>query len=409
MVGAGPFGLSIAAHLRGRKVNYRILGKPMESWQSKMPTGMLLKSAGFASNLSDPEGAFTLKRFCGDRGLKYQDVDHPIPVEQFVEYGLDFQQRVVPDLECEEVTSVDLHPNGFELRTSGGDLFRAGRVVLAMGLNYFRHIPEVLAALPKGMVSHAADHHDLEKFRGQRVAVIGSGASAIDTAVLLHEAQASVHLISRKPDLVFSGLWGGSGRHSILKPMLLPISGIGPGWMHRFYADLPWLFRYFPEAYRMRTGEGFPSPSAGLPMKDRSIGLPKLLGHSLEAARAGDTGVQLRLRASAGSARTVDVDHVIAGTGYKADVLRLPFLSPALVQRLRLVGKAPWLSPNFETSVPGLYFAGPVTATMFGPVMRFVFGADFTAHRISSHLAHQTSTEAASRMWYGVALAKGAK
>ena len=48
-----------------------------------MPKGMFLKSEGFASNLYDPDGAFTLERFCGERGLGYADYNHPVPLETF--------------------------------------------------------------------------------------------------------------------------------------------------------------------------------------------------------------------------------------------------------------------------------------------------------------------------------------
>jgi FAD-dependent urate hydroxylase len=391
IIGAGPYGLSIAAHLRQLGVEYRIVGSTMESWRSRMPKGMLLKSAGFASNLSDRERTFTLRRFCMERASDYDDLDFPIPLEQFSAYGQAFQKRLVPEVENEELASLIPDPGGFELRMSSGRSLRARKVVLAVGLDYFRHVPEPLAGLSRQKLSHVAEHHDLGKFQGQRVAILGSGASAVDIAVLLHEAQASVQLIARKPALIFSGPWGGSGSHPFLRPILIPVSGIGPGWKHRIFADLPWLYRYVPDCHRRHTAERFPGPSAGLPMKNRAAPVPKLLGYDLQRVNASGCGVQLRLSAPNGSICTVEADHVIAATGYKSDVHRLPFLSPAILERLRLVGTTPRLSRNFESSVPGLYFAGPVAATTFGPVMRFVFGADFTSRTIARHFARRAS------------------
>ena len=66
IVGAGPYGLSIAAHLRARSINCGIFGPAMDVWQRHMPKGMLLKSDGFASNLSEPDGSFTLEVFLQD-------------------------------------------------------------------------------------------------------------------------------------------------------------------------------------------------------------------------------------------------------------------------------------------------------------------------------------------------------
>jgi thioredoxin reductase len=359
----------------------------MQSWKSNMPKGMLLKSAGFASNLSDPEQAFTLRQFCIEHRAPYADLDHPIPLETFSAYGLAFQERFVPDVEDEELVSLIPVPEGFELQMKSGLSFRTRNVVIATGLTYFRNIPELLSHLPSDKLSHAADVHDFQSFRGQRVAVLGGGASAIDLAVLLNEAQGNVQLVSRQPAIGFSGRWGGSGNHPVLGPLAHPVSGIGPGWKHRVFADLPWLFRYLPEPYRLRTAEVFPSPSGGEPMKDRLASVPLLLGCSLREARVSKSGVELRFVSLEGDTKVVEADHVIAATGYRADVHRFPFLAPAIVEQLRLIGKTPRLSADFESSIPGLYFAGHVSTTTFGPVMRFVFGADFTSRRISKHLA----------------------
>jgi FAD-dependent urate hydroxylase len=394
VVGAGPFGLSVAAHLRGLGVDCRIIGSAMESWKSKMPKGMLLKSAGFASNLSDPEQAFTLGQFCIEHGSPYDDLDLPIPLETFSAYGLAFQKRFVPDVEREELVSLSSVPEGFDLRMKSGLSFRTGKVVIATGLTYFRHLPEQLSHLPTDRLSHAADHHDLRRFQGQRVVVLGSGASAIDIAVLLNEARGNVRLIARKPAICFSGRWGGSGPHPLLSCLARPVSGIGPGWKHRLFADLPWLFRYLPEHYRLGIAEKFPSASGGEPMKDRAASVPSLLGCSLQKAEVSEHGVRLKLVTMDGSSQIVEADHVIAATGYRADVHRFPFLSPAIMEQLRRVGKTPRLSVNFESSIPGLYFVGHVSSATFGPVMRFVFGADFTAR--SGHLANGALTRSSS-------------
>lgn len=173
----------------------------------------------------------------------------------------------------------------FELQMKSGLSFRTRNVVVATGLTYFRNIPGLLSHLPSDKVLHAADVHDFQSFRGQRVAVLGGGASAIDLAVLLNEAQGNVQLVSRQPAICFSGRWGGSGKHPVLTPLAYPVSGIGPGWKHRVFADLPWLFRYLPDPYRLGIAETFPSPSGGEAMKDRVASVPLLLGCALREAR----------------------------------------------------------------------------------------------------------------------------
>ena len=91
IIGAGPYGLSVAAHFRRSGVQFRIFGRPMDSWRAHMPKGMMLKSDGFASNIYDPESAFTLGQFCAERGIEYADTGIPVSLETFTEYGLAFR------------------------------------------------------------------------------------------------------------------------------------------------------------------------------------------------------------------------------------------------------------------------------------------------------------------------------
>ena len=94
IVGAGPYGLSIAAHLQAQDITCGIFGPPMEVWRLHMPKGMLLKSDGFASNLSDPGLSFTLKHFCQMRGIPYEDTRLPVAVETFIEYALGLSRTI---------------------------------------------------------------------------------------------------------------------------------------------------------------------------------------------------------------------------------------------------------------------------------------------------------------------------
>src|ERR1700683_2015997 len=92
IIGAGPYGLSVAAHLRATGVDFRVFGPAIQTWLNHMPKGMRMKSEGFASSLYDPKSQLTLGKFCQAKGIPYQDVGLPVPLETFCSYGLEFQQ-----------------------------------------------------------------------------------------------------------------------------------------------------------------------------------------------------------------------------------------------------------------------------------------------------------------------------
>ena len=106
IIGAGPYGLSIAAHFRRSGISFRVFGRPMDSWLAHMPKGMMLKSDGFASDIYDPEKAFTLRQFCAEQGIDYADAGVPVRLDTFSAYGLAFRDRMVPELEDKLVVSV---------------------------------------------------------------------------------------------------------------------------------------------------------------------------------------------------------------------------------------------------------------------------------------------------------------
>src|SRR5271154_5012419 len=178
IIGAGPYGLSIAAHLRNSGISFRIFGHTMDSWRAHMPKGMMLKSDGFASNLYDPESALTLEKYCAERGIAYHHTDVPVRLDTFSAYGQTFRERLVPNLEERSVASVARLPAGFLLRLDSGEELRARQVVLAVGITHFKYIPEIFAGLGSQYVSHSYEQHDLEPFRGRNVVVVGGGASA---------------------------------------------------------------------------------------------------------------------------------------------------------------------------------------------------------------------------------------
>jgi thioredoxin reductase len=349
-----------------------------------MPAGMFLKSEGFASDLYDPERRFTLKRFCAQHGVSYAETGLPISLETMAAYGLCFQQQLVPELETRTVVALEHSDKDFLLQLDNGETLTAGRVIVAAGSSYFQYVPPSLAHLPAQFLSHSCEHHDLSRFTGRDVTVVGGGASALDLAALLYESGSQVRLVVRQPSLAFVST---PSRRSLWHRIRYPMSGIGGGWRSRFFADAPMLFRYLPQDIRLRTIKTYLGPAGAWFIKDRIVGrVPFLLSHIPSHAAVRDGRVYLQFNGN-GTQRELMTDHVIAATGYRVDLRRLIFLSEKIRSALRSIESAPVLSRNFESSVPGLYFVGLASTHCFGPVMRFLFGAGYTARRLSEHLS----------------------
>jgi thioredoxin reductase len=386
IIGAGPYGLSLASHLNCRRSDFQIFGEPMQFWRYHMPKGMHLKSDGFASNLYDPNGSYPLRRYCQEQGIKYRDSGSPVELDTFVKYGLAFQQSFVPDLRTSNILNLEKTSKGFSLALDTGDSVRARKVVIATGIRHFQHIPACLKALPAQFVSHSSEHHDLSPFKDREVVVLGAGASATDLAALLQDNGANVQLVAREHAVRFHS--AGDGKRPLLQKLRHPSSGIGPGWRARFYCDAPGLFHYLPEQLRLFVVRRTLGPAGGWFVKDRVIGrIPLLVGVLLERAEIRRDRVHLRLRDADNKQREVVADHVIAATGYKSDLQRLQFVSAEIRSRLKAADGTPILSSAMESSISGLYFTGAITSNSFGPVMRFAFGARFAAARIARALA----------------------
>jgi cation diffusion facilitator CzcD-associated flavoprotein CzcO len=393
IIGAGPYGLSIAAHLAKTPLTFRIFGTPMTSWSRQMPKGMLLKSDGFASDLYDPGSTFTLRHFCAENGIPYADVGNPVSADTFVAYGLEFQRRLVPTLEQTDITRVRQVPEGFELETQTGETLKARKVVVAAGITHFSYLPPSLANLPPELVSHSLAHHEMEPFRGKHVAILGAGASAVDIAALLHESGAQVELIARRAHIAFHA----KPTKDQLEPRSLyhrvrnPRSGLGLGWKSRLATDAPLIFHRLPLSLRLRAVQRHLGPAPGWFMRDRVVGqFPLHMCTHLESAEVvghgSDKKLLLHLKSAAGDASTLTVDHLIAATGFRPAISRLQFLSPEIRAKIATVDDTPILNSRFESAVPNLYFVGLASANSFGPLTRFAYGAGFTASRITRAL-----------------------
>ena len=392
IVGAGPYGLSLGAHLAAAGVGFRQFGLPMRLWQESMPRGMYLKSQGFASDLSSPDREHTLAAFCTATGRPYASYGLPVPLDTFVAYGQWFRRELLPDLEQTLVTEVVPKDGHYEIGLASGDRVRANNVVVAAGVEHFATMPAQLAELPASVCTHSSAHTDLGVFRGKKVIVVGAGQSALESAALLHENGAYVQLVARTPKLAWNGAPLPPDR-PFIRRLREPEAGLGSGWSTWFYSRHPELFRHLPQRTRVdraRTALG-PACACWLPSRVNEGQFPLLLGQAIKSANADGDGVVLDLKGLSGARREIAADHLIAATGYRSDLRRLAFLSDQLRPGLRTLADSPVVDGRYQSSVPGLYFIGPAVAPTFGPVMRFVYGSDHAARTVARQLSGTAS------------------
>lgn len=386
IVGAGPYGLSLAAHLAAAGVSYRQFGVPMNLWRTAMPRGMYLKSQGFASNLSDPKETATLEAFCSATGRTYGHYGVPVALDTFVEYGRWFQEQLSLPVEESLVTSVTRNGNGFEVTVDGTERLSARAVVLAIGVEHFAHLPSPFAELPRALCTHSSAHTDLAAFSGKRVVVAGSGQSALESAALLHEAGADVQVLARRQRLAWNGEPLSPDR-PFLQQLREPEAGLGSGWATWFYSNQPDLFRRLPSATRLHRALTALGPAGACWLRVRVEGqVPVRCGHVVTAAVPDGDQVRLTVTAD-GTSEELTADHVIAATGYRANLARLDFLGADIRSAVRTLGGAAQVGRGYQSAVPGLYIIGPMVAASFGPVMRFVYGSRHAALAVTRQLS----------------------
>lgn len=392
VVGAGPYGLSVAAHLRQAGIATHVFGDPMAFWRTNMPRGMLLRSPWRATHLSDPDGAFSLDAYASAHGI---DASQRLPLETFVAYGEWFQRRAFGDIDRRSVRRIEPARDGFRLTLDDGETRDAARVIIATGLCKQEYRPLPFKDVPITLASHSSQHTDLSVFRGKRVAVIGRGQSACESAALLAENGADVEIISRG-DIHWLGVSANGNAPKTLtrrlREALASPSEVGPfplSWL----VEAPSVVRHMPAVMREEFSRRCLKAAASGWLKPRFAGIRCNPGRTILAARP--LGDCIALDLDVGSRV---FDRVLLATGFQIDIARLGFFAPQLLDRIDRAGGSPLLRPGFESSVPRLHFVGSYAVKSFGPLLRFIAGAPYAARAVAAAARHRTALTAAGRM-----------
>jgi len=390
IIGAGPYGLSVAAALRAKGRCPHTFGEPMEFWLKQTPSGMLLRSAQIASNIGDPGLNLQLTDFAASLG---KALPRRVRVEDFREYGLWYQRQAVPDVDRRKVTKLAKTADTFHLTLEDGEVVEAACVVVATGIDAFAHLPPQFAGISPRLASHTSCYSDLSVFAGAHVIVVGSGQSAFESAALLLEHGAEVEIIMRARNV----FWLESHAHKIpiasrLLAMVNPGTGVGPlGWhfppVNHAVAH-PKVLRMLPRPVQQTIHDASMRPAVSGWLRSRVA--RATITASRRIVSAVVDGERLTLTLDDGTKRVAD--HVLLGTGYRVDISRYSFIAPELLYSIDRVDGYPKLDFGFQSSVRGLYFAGAAAARSFGPLVRFVAGTDYNARTIALRITADPST-----------------
>jgi thioredoxin reductase len=358
----------------------------MQFWSRIAEAGgeRYLKSYCFGTNISAPSPGYTFADHNRPRGL---ETFEPCSMQNFATYGRWFQQNLVPWVEDVDVERLDRQTGGFVLTLADGSRCDADRVVVATGLSGFAHIPALLGSLPAALVVHTSGISSFAAFKGRDVAVVGAGQSALEAAALLFEAGARPQLLVREDAILWQTRV--SRERSLWRQVRSPIVGLGTGPKAWALTNFPGAMHNVPDAWRTRfTKSHLPAEGAWWLRNRVENKFPIHRGVTVVEALEAGGRTALKLRTAKGSfERQLVVDHIVAGTGYNIDVERLAFIEKKLRGAIARLERSPRLNGSFESSVPRLHFIGPASAMSFGPLFRFVVGAEYSARAVSACVA----------------------
>lgn len=378
IIGAGPFGLALAAEAHHRGIDHLVVGRPMEFWKRHMPAGMFLRS-GCDWHL-DPAGEHTVERYLATRRLSSADVE-PLSLQLYLDYTAWFQERARIAPVPAHVVRLDgaecpggprTHPTRFVAVLEDGTRVSASHAAVAVGFGYFANQPRALVErLPAGRFSHTCHLVDFSGLSGRRCLILGGRQSAYEWAALLREAgAAAVHVVHRHESPAFRAAdW------SWVLPLVDHIVE-EPAWFRRLSAQarLELEQRLWAEG-RLKVEPWLEPRVLREPVR---IWPRRALG-DCEVGR----GDELLVTLDDGARLTVD--HVVLATGYKVQAPRVPFLAQGnLGARIAVHGGFPVLDDQMQTTVPGLYATSMMAMQDMGPFFAFTVSARTSARVIGA-------------------------
>lgn len=365
VIGAGPYGLAFAAHLKAWGVPHALFGAPLARWSAQLPPGFVLRSPAEASSIAGPPGGPSCSVVDFRSSVGARDLAGPVSGEEFLRYGAWYVARHGLS---DHGQVVHVEPGTtFKVTTVAGDVVDANAVIVATGLTHAAWVPECAGAPPPGVSRHSSDMGEAGEFTGARVAVVGAGQSGAEAVVALEAAGAHVTWVSRRPPR-FCNL--------PLQDQRVAVAA---------YARSAVLLSTMPPFLRRPLLRLTETATVAREWRGRLRGaLARAQWQAIIGAAADGAAVRLVLADDS----HVTADCVVWATGYRPSVARDPVARALLGASTQA---APWVDRTGATGRPGVYFSGAWTAPRFGPSVRFLAGTWWQAGVVAQAAARASS------------------
>ncbi len=363
VIGAGPYGLSVASYAKQASMDFYLIGKPMEFFEAHTPKPMVMATS-YETAIKDPQRELTLRRYCTVKGIPIpeaqgQNPNFYPPRELFLDYAPWWIEEIGLTSDPRRVSTLSQLGGTFEATLEDGTKVGADRVVVATGMYPHRFIPPLYGQrIPREAYSHNTEVVDLESFASKRVLVVGGGFSGVEWAIYLSEAGAEALCIYR-------GDWS---------DVEVRFGRIVFEWRNLSESDHLWWQRLSPEEKEQKLHLMKVQHRTGVPpwLQGRETKVRFLPQTDVKDCQEQGGCVQVTFT----TGETVEVDHIVLGTGFRPDVANLSFLDKqTILNSLKVSGGFPLLNDRFQSSIPGLYFSGSLAIQQFGPVLWFVSGS----------------------------------
>ena len=352
IVGAGPYGLSLANYLAYQKKDFIIVGKSMELWREHTFDNMDLRSDVATSTIIHPENKYSFENYCAKNGHSIEDLKGMLPVTTFRHYLNWCEKSYDFKVQKDYVVKVETKNGKFTSKLKSGVKIESEKIVFATGVAHHLNIPEEIKSNAKKSGSkklkilHSYDTAGIAKLKKKNVLVIGAGQSAAESIDVLLQNSNSVDWHSRQKPIFFK------------EPLNIP------KWLFNIIVYSAWVVRAIPPAISKRLLSIFSATTITpnfQPMMEKLNQLKDLPDLSR-------------------------YDIIITATGYRYDIRTMDFIGKSILSQLKLRKQMPYVNSAFETSIKGMHFIGPIIEQYFGPAMKFMIGAHYAAPKLSSRL-----------------------